>query len=58
MEIKNYCHIERVENLGFSNTKMTKPIDKDDPEEFESLESKSQIVIIDEVKYHLIHHLA
>ena len=42
---------------GFSNTKMTKPTDKDKVEGFESLESKARRVILDGVKYHLITHL-
>ena len=41
----------------FANTKMVKPTDKDELDEFESLESRAQRVIIDRVKDHLIPHL-
>ena len=43
---------------SFVNTKMTKPTDRDELEEFESLEAKSERVILDGVKDHLIPHLA
>ena len=57
MESKKYCRIERVEIWSFVNTKMTKPIDKDELKEFEALETRAQRVIMDIVKDHLIPHL-
>ena len=43
---------------NFANTKMTKPTDNDELEEHEALKPRAQRVILDEVKDHLIPHLA
>ena len=43
---------------SFANTKMTKPTDQDALDEFEALEARSQRMILDGVKDHLIPHLA
>ena len=42
---------------SFASSKMTKPIDRDEVEEFEALETRAQRVILDGVKDHLITHL-
>ena len=43
---------------SYANTKMTKPTNQDALDEFESHEARSQRVILDGVKDHLIPHLA
>ena len=65
-DISNYIHWEvRITVVlkewkiwNFANTKMTKHTDKHNLEEHESLEAKAQREILDEVKDHLIPHLA
>ena len=50
--------LKELKIWSFTNTKMTKPIDKDELEEFEALEARAQRVILDGVKDRLIPHLA
>ena len=57
MESKNYIVLKEWKIWSFANSKMTKPTNRDELEEFEALETRAQRVILDGVKYHLIPHL-